>query len=162
MAKKRFEQVKRMEKLRRKPPKFKMGDKNPELLCPFCKEPHPIAPDGSSPCGTFIEVMAVQPIYHNKMLVCSRCGKSGGTMNKMGNNLYVHAFPCTEAKTEFYVEPPKMSLTAKLAWKLLPEKPNALARFLVKVIKQVPEELVKLDETGKRTNEILGYRWKKV
>lgn len=155
------DQLRFTEKVRRHSPKVATDkDGTPVILCPFCKEPHPIAPGQAAVCGTTLEIMAVQPTYRSSRVVCSRCGEAGGTLTKMGNNNYVHAHNCSPKG--FYTEPPKTAWSAKVAWRLLPkDNPNWLARFLVNTIKWIPEELVKLDANGKPTTEIVGYHWRK-
>lgn len=149
---------KTFQKTRYASPKIKYDKKGKveAVLCPFCKDPHPISADGTSMCGTTLELRAVQPTFTGRAVVCSRCGKSGGTMSKLGNNLYVHATPC--APTNFYAETPKLSLTAAMAFRLPDKALIAVTRFL----KRTPEELVKIGQDGIPTKEIVGYHWKRI
>lgn len=155
------DQIRFTEKMRRHVPKVGYDkDKNPTIVCPFCRDPHVLIPGQAAVCGTTIEIMAVQPTYRSSRIACARCGETGGTLTKLGNNQYVHAHHCSPKK--FYEDTPKTSWTAALAWKLLPkENPNWLARFLVNGVKWIPEELVKLDSEGKPTDSVVGYRWRK-
>lgn len=155
-------QIRHTEKLRHRPPKVIKGKdgKVVGLVCPFCNEPHQLAVDSVALCGAYLEIRAVQPVFHGNSVKCARCGESGGTFTKMGENLYVHANPCV-AKN-FYAEVPKMSFWAGVVWNLMPNKPNKLVTKIVRRVGWMPEELVKTGKDGIPTGDVIGYHWKKV
>lgn len=146
-------------RIRRSPPVVKRDkDNNVEgVYCPFCSEEHLVRVGEPAQCGTYLEITAVQPTFQGKQMVCARCQEPGGTLVKLGENIYVHANPCKPQN--MYFDVPKTSLSARLAWKLLSDD------MMVRVAKRFgrfPEQLVKLDKNGAPTDEIVGYHWKKV
>jgi len=126
---------------------------NHALLCPFCSPPHPLYPGVVAPCGTTLQIEAVQMVVRatldNKKLVCAKCGKSGGKMTPFGEG-FIHAFDCMPGaamitESEF---PP---MGRFLAW--LPEAfQNALAPVVGRAY-----PVQEVTKTGERTGKVLGY-----
>jgi len=123
------------------------------VQCPFCPRPHPILPGVESPCGTTLEVMAVQTTFRSNRrngYTCLKCGKTGGEMVRY-NQSFVHLEDCMPG-TKLLTEIPKFSLLAKIAYKF-PKGIQKLAEKKLGKAQQVKE----IDGSGKETGKILGY-----
>lgn len=141
--------------VRRLPPRTVEKKDEVQILCPFCIPPHPIAVGRESPCGTLLEVMAVQTIIPSRTvnkhkLICLKCRKSGGQMVKYHQG-YVHLHECTP-NTKLITEPPKFSKLAGLVFKLPPFLRGPLEGRLG-LARQVKE----VDPQGNDTGQVLGY-----
>lgn len=131
---------------------------NAILLCPFCNPPHALDTNGASPCGTILQVRAVQIVYKskfNKKLVCVKCQQGGGDLVHF-NNAYIHTHDCTPGVATF-VEPPKFSKAAALVFRLPKWIQKRVEKYLgeSKAVEEVTED-------GTRTGKTLGYFfWRK-
>ena len=121
--------------------------------CPFCEESHPIYADQVAHCGTYVEMMAIQPIFRGKRLVCALCGEAGGTLVKIGDQ-YKHDFECSPGKF-VYSEPPKLSKTAKLLYR----SPQFVQKVIYSVTKRYVQQVGTMEKG--EVKEISGYTWKK-
>jgi hypothetical protein len=122
------------------------------ILCPFCKPAHELRPGFVEPCGTTLQINAVQQVVKAKYsgLVCVKCGKGGGDMVRY-MNAHIHTHDCSpEVMT--MTEPPKFSRLAMIIYKL----PKRAKKFFEKFTGQVmPVDEVKPD--GTRTGVTLGW-----
>jgi len=135
-------------RIRRQAPIIKQGGKGIVIECPYCHPPHPLRLDLPAPCGTILEVKAVQSLY--KDVACALCGKSGGTLIKVGE-LYRHANECSPGK-RLYTIPPKRSLGAAIFYRL----PKWIQ---VRHTRRTRRYVVQLsDQKGK----VHGYAWDRV
>ena len=142
-------QIRHTARTRKKAPIIREGKEKHDIqvLCPNCPDQHPINMLEPSICGTILELMAVQTIFHGKSVTCIRCKEAGGTFMKMGDNQYAHTHNCVPGAT---VIPGnyKLSRTAGWAWKL---SDQALV-WLAKTFKLTPIQL----------KEEKGYVWKRL
>lgn len=142
-------------KTREKPP-IPMPTKNGiELRCPFCSDHHQLLPNVESPCGTRIEVTAVQEVISAKLvrkenLICIKCTKPGGEMVRYRNS-FIHAEECNP-EVKFLQEEPKYSLLAKLVFGL----PESIRKRVEKVTGRA-DQVLDMDNQGVRTGKVLGY-----
>lgn len=125
------------------------------LLCPFCDDHHRLFPNVESPCGTHIEVMAVQEVISKKLareekLVCIKCHLPGGEFVRYLNS-FVHAHNCSPG-TKLLQETPKFSLLAKWVFGL----PESFRKNVEKATGQA-DQVREIDEHGNPTGKILGY-----
>lgn len=126
-----------------------------ELHCPFCQDKHVLRPGEESPCGTRVEVTAVQEVFtphtvkHEK-LVCAKCFKGGGEMVRFRNS-FVHVENCSPDKV-LVMEPPKSSRLARIVYNLPTRLKSIVEKFTGRadVVKEV-------DEHGALTGVILSY-----
>lgn len=132
---------------RKAPAKIKVNGAKVQILCPFCQQEHDIGIIPAT-CGTKIQVFAIQEII--KGVACDLCGETKGDKIKIGD-MYRCAVPCRNDMT-IYTVPPKKSILAALAYKVLP-KPMHLG--LAKKIKKIPVEL-------SRGGKVTGYTWQDV
>lgn len=126
-----------------------------ELRCPFCDDHHLLMPDVESPCGTRIEVTAVQQVIsarlaRTKGLVCVKCHKEGGEFVQYRNS-YVHLINCTPG-TRLLQEVPKFNPLAKWVYKA-----PAKIRGLIERLTGRSDQVLEIDENGDKTGKILGY-----
>lgn len=126
-----------------------------ELHCPFCDDHHILSPDKESPCGTRVEVMAVQEVVSARLsrtenLVCLKCHKSGGEMVHYRNG-FVHLANCSPG-TKFLQEMPKFNPFARLVFGL-PQK----VRGIIERLTGRADQVLEIDEKGEKTGKILGY-----
>lgn len=134
-------------KIRSKPPHIKETGVGVEIHCPFCHPPHVLRIDLPSPCGTILELKAVQNLY--KDVSCALCEGSQGTLIKVGES-YKHVHNCSPGK-HLYTVPPETSLSARLFWKL--------PTFLHKLVWiQMGKKVIEVSSKGKVT----GYAWDKI
>ena len=140
---------------RREMPKIENSkDGGKVLMCPFCNPSHPIMPFIPSPCGTVVEVTAVQLVFRAKYakdMICAKCGQGGGEM-VVWNEAFIHTHDCTPGTATLLVEP-KYSKIAKAVFGLSDGKIKTLIQNILGEAKEVAE--AKPD--GKRTGKILGY-----
>lgn len=146
--------------VRETPPKIQQSGSNLEILCPYCKIPHPIGINQDSACGTTLHVSAVQTVYpvrtvHKHKMVCIKCGESGGEMVRY-NNSTVHLIDCRPDVQLAAVEP-RYSKFAKIVFSLHP-KIKPIFQKWTGIAKDVKE----VDAAGKETGRILGYFFYKV
>jgi hypothetical protein len=128
----------------------KDGKKIKSLGCPFCKQTHELPPIGqTSRCGTYVELNAVQNIYFERNLVCIVCGKTGGTMVKIGEN-YRHTHDCYPGK-KILEKQPKFNPLAKVIFGL----PKSVQQALNKTTGLASMQVT--DKDGK----IVGYSFDK-
>lgn len=118
------------------------------VMCPFCDPPHALSSTEPSPCGTILQIQAVQAVFHNQK--CALCGKVEGETIMAGDK-YVHTYECTHGKLMFAV-PPKKSVTARIFWRF----PDAAQLWVARKFGTVVMELKNGSE------QIVGYTWKKV
>lgn len=129
------------------------------LTCPFCYPPHILYPEKPSPCGTYIQVKAVQVIIPARTskksnLICLKCHQGGGEMVRYMNG-FIHKEDC-DPSTKFLAEPPKFNKLAKLVFHL-PEKIRNVAEKKTGPAKEVQE----IDPQGVPTGKVLGYLFDK-
>ena len=143
-------------KTRESIPRVKETAKEVMLLCPFCPVPHPIAVGKAAPCGTTVQVKAVQtfiPIrtVNKRKLTCFKCGKSGGEMVPF-NQGYLHLIDCMPG-THVLAEPPA-EFSRLAAWVHgLPADVRGRVEKLTGESKKIEE----IDPQGKVTGRVLGY-----
>jgi hypothetical protein len=140
---------------REKPPIPLKTKSGVELLCPFCADHHPLLPGQESPCGTHIEVTAVQEIVSARLsrtegLVCVKCHKEGGEMVRYRNG-FVHLADCNPG-TRLLQEVPTFSLFAKVVHNLNPK-----VRGLIERLTGRADQVLEIDEKGDKTGKVLGY-----
>lgn len=126
-----------------------------QLGCPFCTPTHVLVPGTPGPCGTVLEVTAVQMIIsprivRNEGLICLRCRKGDGEMVKHGNS-YVHTEDCTPG-TRLLSELPAFSKSAKFVYSLPVKLRDFVERFTGKV-----QYVKEIDTRGEETGNIIGY-----
>lgn len=131
-----------------RPPLIGKVEGNAAVLCPFCKPPHPILADREGPCGTRLELRAIQVTYEN--VVCTLCGKSGGTLVRVGDR-YRHTYNCSPGKY-LYATPPKKSILAGILFKMPDWTHLQFARMFGKVAVEF------FDANGRRAY----YTWEPV
>ena len=134
-------------RIRRRPPRIINDGDGVKIQCPYCHPPHPLSIEHRAPCGTVLELNAVQNLYSS--VKCALCGGMQGTMVKIGKR-YRHSYDCKPGHT-IYTVPPKASKSAAFFWNL----PDRLHRF---VWLRLGKKVVKLSTEGKTT----GYAWDKV
>lgn len=127
-----------------------------EMLCPFCVTPHVISPRMPSPCGTTIQVKAVQKLItartaKNEGVKCMKCHDDKGGDMAMCRNGFVHIHDCAPGVVVLPAEP-KYSKWAERVFKL----PEALRKRIEKRFGEV-KEISEIDQDGKETGKILGY-----
>jgi len=142
-------QIRHTARTRKRPPIVREGKKKHDIqiLCPNCPDNHPISITEQSHCGTILELVAVQTIYHGKSVNCMRCGEAGGTFMKIGENQYAHTHNCVPGSTVVYGDL-ELSKTAGLAWKL----PDKVLVWFAKAFKRTPIQL----------KDDKGYVWKRL
>ena len=101
-------------RIRRQAPVISQSGKGIIIECPFCHPPHQLRLDIPAPCGTILELKAVQSLYQD--VTWALCGQTGGTLIKVGE-LYRHANECSPGK-RLYTIPPKPSLGAAIFYRL--------------------------------------------
>lgn len=127
-----------------------------DILCPFCKPPHPIVPGKPTLCGTRLHVTAVQEIISARTvriegLTCIKCRETGrGEMVRYMNG-FVHVEECAP-EISLLTEIPEFSRTAKIIYNL----PERIRTLLEKLTGQT-QKVHGLDPDGKETEEIIGY-----
>lgn len=124
------------------------------FTCPFCNPTHPISPFQVSPCGTIVDVRAVQATFSSKYdprIRCAKCGQKGGKMVQRGD-AYIHAEECKPG-TVFMTEPPAYSTFAKFVYNL---KKGSTKAFLEKHLGRavMSEEVT---PQGEKTGVVFGY-----
>lgn len=139
-------------------PIAKMEKKEAVLYCPFCKPTHKIVPGLEHPCGTRLEVRAVQEVYkarYDKTLKCAKCGRGDGEMVRFQAG-FIHTHDCTPGVAAL-TEPPKFSMAAKviynLKWPRVKSEIEKRTGRAMKVDEVTPE--------GARTGNVLGYTFLK-
>lgn len=141
--------------VREKPPIPMPTKTGVELRCPFCDDHHVLDPSAESPCGTKVEVLAIQEVLSRKLvrkegLVCVKCHAPGGEMVRYRNS-YVHLENCAP-ETRLLQEIPKFSFLAALVYKIHPR-----ARGLVERVTGRADQVLEIDEFGNKTGKVLGY-----
>ena len=131
-------------KIRKRPPQLKTDNGRVEIFCPFCFPTHPIQMEFSAPCGTILELSAIQSLY--KDVTCALCGGARGSLVKVGEK-YKHAHDCTPGQ-HLYTVPPKKSLGARAVWYL----PTFVHNWLWRVSGR---KVIEVSSDGKVT----GYAW---
>ena len=135
------------------PPLTEKKDGRNVLTCPFCVPSHPIRHDAVSPCGTILQVRAVQTVIrakYEKDMVCVRCGQGGGEMVRY-QNAFIHAHDCAPGKLVF-TEPPRFSSLAKFIFKW----PGRMKNPIEALIGQA-QPVKEVDLKGQPTGKTLGY-----
>jgi len=137
-------------------PKLLKGKDGLQVLCPFCKVPHPIVPGQEATCGTSLKVTAVQAVIPSRMarlekIPCLKCKQTnGGEMVKYMNG-FVHLEDCAPG-TRLLAEPPKFSKLARVVFGL-PERVRKAIEKRAGRAQRVDE----IDANGKETGKVLGY-----
>ena len=131
------------------------GKGSAELTCPFCTPTHSLYPDKPAPCGTIIQVKAVQVVIpqhtvKQKGIKCLKCGESTGEMVQYMNG-YIHLIDC-QPETKLMAEPPKFSKIAQIVYNL-PERVRKYIEPRTGAAKEVQE----IDPNGKPTGKVLGH-----
>lgn len=126
-----------------------------ELHCPFCDDHHILRPDLTSPCGTRIDVMAVQEVISAKTvrtnnLVCLKCHKGNGEMVRYRDS-YVHLANCAPG-VQLLQDMPKFNKLARLVY-ATPKK----MRGLVERVTGRADQVLEIDEKGEKTGKVVGY-----
>lgn len=129
-----------------------------ELRCPFCTDHHILISNAESPCGTRIEVTAVQEVVpthvsNHRKLICAKCHKSGGEMVKH-NTSFIHAEDCVPGVL-LLNELPENSRLAEFVFKLPPSIRKVIERFSGQA-----DQVQEIDEKGKKTGKVLAYFWR--
>lgn len=130
-----------------------------ELRCPFCSDHHVIFPNVESPCGTRIEVTAVQEVISKSLvrkenLTCIKCFKSGGEMVRYRNS-FIHAEECNPEARLLQDIPPNNRL-AQFVFGLPDWAKKGIEKFTG------PASIVhEIDNDGHKTGKIAAYLfWK--
>lgn len=105
--------------------------------CPFCFPPHPLVIGQESPCGTMLELTAVQRLYRS--VRCAKCGKTTGTLTKI-NDEYQHTFDCVPGKLILPTNPVP-SRWARVVYHL----PHAIRRRISRRRQQVATRMTQDD-----------------
>lgn len=135
-------------------PIAKMEKKEAVLYCPFCKPTHRITPGVENPCGTHLEVRAVQTVYRAKYvkeMVCLKCGQGGGEMVQFRNG-FIHAHDCAPGVAAL-TEEPKFNRFAQIVYSI--PWPALKSRIEKRIGRAMQVDEVTPD--GTRTGKILGY-----
>lgn len=143
-------------KVREAPPRAREIDGEMKLLCPFCAVPHPLSIGQASPCGTSLQINAVQIVVPVRTvrqygLKCIKCGKSGGEMTPF-NKGYTHLVDCMPQLPLLAEPPKKYSRLARWIYGLPGNLRTPLERF-TGAVKRVDE----IDSHGQDTGRTLGY-----
>lgn len=101
VGKQRFESIHTPAETTRKaqPKVLQTKDGHRQLICPFCIPPHPLYPGQVAPCGTVVQILAIQRIVPRRIadkrnLECLKCHKlAGGDMVPFGEG-FVHLQDC--------------------------------------------------------------------
>lgn len=134
-----------------KPGKDKDG--KPAMMCPFCNPSHPLVPGLEAPCGTNLQVRAVQIVYKSKFhddMVCAKCGKSGDQMVRF-QNAFIHIKDCAPGVATL-TEAPKFSKLARLFY-----NPPARIKLMMEKLFGRSMAVDEVTPDGKRTGRVLGY-----
>lgn len=131
----------------------RVNDKG-ELACPFCRPTHLLDPAQQSPCGTHIEITAVQVVYKAQYLKepvkCLKCGGDKGDMVRF-QGAFIHAVDCKPGMA-LMTETPNLTPWARFIYHL----PNFAKRPIERRVGRAsPLEII--DEKGVKTGEIAGY-----
>lgn len=135
-------------RIRKQAPRISQDGKGMVIECPFCHPPHRLRLDMPAPCGTILELKAVQSLYQD--VTCVLCGKPGGTLIKVGE-LYRHANECSPGK-RLYTIPPKPSKTAAIFYRF----PKWIQARYTRRTRKYAVQLS--DQEG----EVHGYAWDRV
>ena len=125
----------------------KLGGKD-VLMCPYCDPPHPISTQEVSPCGTVLEVRAIQAVFKGQK--CALCGQTNGHQIMAGSR-FVHTPDCTPGKKMYAVAPDKSAWAAVL-WRF----PDWVQLWVARKFGKVVMELRDKDD------EVSGYAWQTV
>lgn len=140
-------------------PKVENGKKGVAVLCPFCKPSHAILPGVRSPCGTILDIKAIQPILlahtaRRDGVKCLKCGETGKEMIQ-----YHEGFICLEdcrPNLKLVTEHPPLSNVARFVHGL-PAKLRAMVEKRLGIV----IELKDFDKEGNVTGKTLGYFFSK-
>ena len=138
---------------RDKPPIVETTPKGVVLKCPFCSPSHPILPGVEYPCGTLLEVKAVQNYLISpatKKIHCIKCGATGGEMIPYRNG-FVHSYDCAPG-TKLLTEIPPFSKFARIVYFINPKLRKHVEKYT-----GLAKELQEIDAEGKQTGKVLGY-----
>lgn len=129
-------------------------DQDGNLACPFCKPTHLLDPTKESPCGTVIQVTALQTVYKAQYMQepvhCLKCARDSGEMVRFAG-AFIHVVDCTPGMA-LMAEEPKLSNWAKFVYNL----PDfAKKRIEKRIGRASPLELI--DNEGRKTGEVAGY-----
>ncbi len=126
-----------------------------ELRCPFCDDRHKLLPNVESPCGTRIEVTAIQEVFSSALtrkenLVCVKCHKPGGEMVRF-RNTFVHTANCSPG-TKLLQDIPDSNRLAKIVFHL----PERLRKLAEKYFGRA-DQVLEIDELGNKTGKVTSY-----
>lgn len=144
-------------KIKRKPALVKQEKGTVTILCPFCDDPHPIMTHELAFCGTALELQAVQTVFSGKAIKCLVCDQVGGQLIKWGEG-YRHAQNCMPGTNYYEEKITSFSRTAKIVY-LLPDK---FTQWWASAFHRTPEALRNVNKDGSVSDEVVGYRWRKV
>ena len=131
-------------RIRRQAPRISNDGKGVLIECPYCHPPHPLRVDLPAPCGTILELRAIQNLYRD--VKCVLCENSQGTLIKVGE-YYRHAHECSPGK-RIYTVPPEKSRSAAVFHRF----PKFLHKFYARNFGKV---VIELSHQG----EVAGYAW---
>lgn len=126
-----------------------------QILCPFCKPTHAIAPGEPSPCGTVLKLTAVQDIIPTRIvriqnLKCLKCHEGGGEMVPyMGG--FVHLNDC-DPKVRLLPQHPNYNPFAGMVFRM-PQR----ARAAIEKITGRAQRVDEIDGEGNHTGKVMGY-----
>jgi len=122
------------------------------ILCPFCKPAHELHPGFVEPCGTRLQLSAVQQVLKAKYSksVCAKCGKGGGELVRW-MNAFIHTNDCSPDVMTMTV-PTKFSKLAGIIY----NSPIRARKFFEKFTGQTMAA-TEVKPDGTRTGVTLGY-----
>ena len=143
-------------KTREAMPLTRKTKKGTEILCPFCTPPHPIIPTQPTPCGTEIQIKAVQYMItrhtaKQRGITCMKCHKDVAGDLVACQNGFIHTFDCAPG-TVILSQEPKYNKMAARVFKMPPKVRKAIEKKMGEV-----KEIAEVDVNGKPTGKILGY-----
>lgn len=126
-----------------------------QILCPFCRPTHAIAPGEPTPCGTILRLVAVQDVLPSRIvriqgLKCLKCHNGGGEMVQYMNG-FIHLEDC-DPKTRLLPQHPNYNIFARLVFKL----PKGI-RSVIEKSTGPAQEVDEIDEQGNKTGKVMGY-----
>jgi len=143
-------------KTREAMPLTRKTKKGMDIMCPFCSVSHPIYPNKPTPCGTEIQIKAVQYIItqgtaKKNNVICMKCHKGTGGEMVACQNGFIHTFDCAPG-TVVLSQEPKYNKMAARVFKL----PTKIRKVIEKRMGEV-KEIAEIDASGNQTGNILGY-----
>jgi hypothetical protein len=142
-----------MYRTREQVPSVQATKEGSQILCPFCKPTHPLAPSEPSSCGTILKLTAVQTIVPSRVarinkIVCVKCHQGGGDMVQYMSG-YIHLIEC-DPKTRLLPTMPEFNWFAGLVF-------NSKIRQTLEKYTGIAQQVREIDQKGTETGKILGY-----